>query len=108
MKKEAQTAGETAHTPGPWTAEPDTNGQNRRRYILSPRADIIGTVTTINGFEKECAANARLIAAAPDLLAALDDLLLWADIPDDGSRVAVILRNNGRAAIAKATGKEAA
>lgn len=51
-----------AHTPGPWTLEPVTEFRPTR---VEPRvADVLGL-----GAEAE--ANARLITAAPELLAAL-------------------------------------
>lgn len=49
--------------------------------------------------------DARLIAAAPELLEALKGLLLWAQIPDDGSKTAVALKRECEAAIAKAEGR---
>jgi hypothetical protein len=89
-------------TPGPW------------RHILNAWivADA-GVVLTSQGMEE---ANARLIAAAPDMLAALQSLL------EDGGRVSLVVRENlvvwsgdlgalskaraaARAAIAKATGE---
>lgn len=47
-------------------------------------------------------ANAYLIAATPELLESLKDLLAWANIQDHHSRQAVAIRNAARAAIAKA------
>jgi len=60
------------HTPGPWSAEPDFQG----RYIVYGNdARVVGNVLpTSDGWRREdgeVTANARLIAAAPDLLAAL-------------------------------------
>ena len=48
---------------------------------------------------------AQLLSAAPELLVALKDLLHWAAIPSDGSKNAVMLRDQAIAAIAKAEGK---
>lgn len=88
----------TNHTPGPWAANPDGlihAGKNRLH---------IAQAATI-GMGHAAAANARLIAAAPDLLAALQ-ALEWAV---DG--VAYIQEEyaeqveKARAAIAKATGE---
>ncbi len=59
------------HTPGPWTATKQTE---RCTYIAANTkiADVYSTA--FRDFENE-AANARLIAAAPELLAALKALL---------------------------------
>lgn len=54
----------TAHTPGPWTANPEEGDY--------------ASITTDDGREVAGAyswANGRLIAAAPDLLAALEELV---------------------------------
>jgi len=61
---------DTAHTPGPWeVAYLDHNGQ---RVV---RAEHIEVCTcwhhSVGSIEKEMEANARLIAAAPEILAAL-------------------------------------
>lgn len=61
----------THHTAGPWTIEAG--------YILASDGTDIADVKGGDGFQfiddddnAECLANARLIAAAPDLLAALE------------------------------------
>jgi len=95
-----------AHTPGPWTVEPpnhvDIHGHPvpvdlftpEYWFIDGPGADVHGLMTY---------ADARLIAAAPDLLAVLQDLQesagYWSeyDVP-----IGIVDRIN--AAIAKATG----
>lgn len=68
---------ETAkHTPGPWLASPEDNGYewgvDAGEWGICICADSPG-----DGSAK---ANANLIAAAPDLLAALKQIML--DIPD--------------------------
>ena len=63
------------HTPGPWMV---------RRHVSGPLADIYSidhcdclATTAFHGWTfEEMEANARLIAAAPDLLAALHDARL--------------------------------
>lgn len=53
-----------AHTPGPWTVEPYTNF-DKSIIVLEPRC----AVDNDDVDHAEAAANARLIAAAPNLLA---------------------------------------
>jgi hypothetical protein len=65
-------AGGMSHTPGPWTATPDAhavygNATDAARHIC--------TITMAINPNAEDASNARLIAAAPDLLVALKALL---------------------------------
>jgi hypothetical protein len=65
----------TPGTPGPWTAWKSREGESRNR-----RVHIVGTESGLSqicemwGGDEEDEANARLIAAAPDLLAALKDV----------------------------------
>lgn len=86
-------AGMSAHTPGPWIA-------------ASARSSVVGLpIVASCGYAianshqpgDEGLANARLIAAAPDLLVALQGVLRVADRKTDEFAAA-------RAAIAKATG----
>ncbi len=97
------------HTPGPWLAIVPPSSSPCFRQIVADGsatasdallAEIIGGE---NVFQK--AANARLIAAAPELLAALEALDgVWLDpkkpIAGEGNRIRDIVN----AAIAKATG----
>ena len=81
------------HTPGPWVLEsPESGG---RVLAQDERATIIHTPTG-SPFNELVIADARLIAAAPDLLEALQAMLSIGQ-PDG-------LAENARAAIAKATG----
>ena len=93
----------TQHTPGPWFV--DINGEGA---ITAPDGMLIARMQ--NAYRDDLReSNARLIAAAPELLAALQDLAEEAarsvypqpDKPD--SAWAKLVR--ARAAIAKATGK---
>lgn len=62
----------TQHTPGPWTILPPCGEGDFG--VLSNKVNAGGNfyvATLPNGSHAESAANARLIAAAPDLLAAL-------------------------------------
>jgi len=80
----------TQHTPGPWTAN--------RRYVETKDQ----TICEIFGGNRE---DARLIAAAPDLLKALTDIVEFWDsiVPTDAVNQMHI---NAHAAIAKATGEK--
>ena len=86
------------HTPGPWFASP-TEGQ--RFAHVSPEEHLIipdvfpGSICTAWGTDGNALANARLIAAAPDMLEALKKLQ---------GRVQPQYRSIIDAAIAKATG----
>ncbi len=60
------------HTPGPWTHGPES------RDICGPDDESVASAATWRP-ESEEVANARLIAAAPELLAALETLLTAVD-----------------------------
>lgn len=99
----------TAHTPGPWAVnyspadgfsvwhDPRQHGDMKRGAVIIA-ADLRA--------KPETEANARLIAAAPDLLAALRDLLEWGrdntSPRDDNSPHNLLIA--AAAAIAKAGG----
>lgn len=55
----------TKHTPGPWTAD------NLKISRVGPGARPIASLWVNDAHKSESQANAQLIAAAPDLLAAL-------------------------------------
>ena len=109
------------HTPGPWTLDEDTY------TIASSSSLIVASVCTVDDYSdpeeeyraqlvEQCAANARLIAASPDLAEALDRALdaihqiydEWGrETGKDAKRLydedpAVVA---GRAALAKARGE---
>jgi hypothetical protein len=89
----------TAHTPGPWTV------QESGKYVEGATctvAKIYFLPELMDDAEAESWANARLIAAAPDLLALLEEYASKArDVvtPAPGSLI-----ERTRAAIAKARG----
>ncbi len=91
---------DTQHTPGPWEIRRDTDVTG---YPVFSIAGMSGEqkrdVVTLD-------ANARLIAAAPDLLAALEDLraeaLAW--LRKDPEAVSRLTQDVVDAAIAKARG----
>ncbi len=86
-------------TPGPWKWFETEDGRCR----INPEGGglVIAECAVMEPFSEEQRSNARLIAAAPDLLKALRSLELSADLPamfNDPVRV------NARAAIAKVHG----
>jgi hypothetical protein len=88
------------HTPGEWYRSGLTI---RYDDTMSGTHPVIAEVSTEVGIER-ATANARLIAAAPDMLAALGTLALrygWAVATDERRRATYIA---ARAAIAKARG----
>ena len=94
---------QTAHTPGPWRAGastfyPGLDGPLTMRVYTDHQP----TEFEVTG--DNIAANACLIAAAPDLLDALTECvaLMHADNPADGWADAI---DTARAAIARATGE---
>jgi hypothetical protein len=77
-RRETQGITGTKHTPGPWEAvKPLWPDPYRVRHIVDADRHLIARVDFANAHqsENEAIANARLIAAAPDLLAALKDIL---------------------------------
>jgi hypothetical protein len=69
-----------SHTDGPWWAcPPDEDSEN---WEIE---DGYGHTATVYGDDEPAAANARLMAAAPDLLAALDSIRSsLMELDDDG------------------------
>jgi hypothetical protein len=99
----AAQAAQVAHTPGPWQDDHTLTHYGRRtiRHNGVVVAIIPATVTGMSAEERHV--NARLIAAAPELLAALRDLVRRADTTElrDGSSLdtaqaaAVLARMDG-------------
>jgi hypothetical protein len=103
------------HTPGPWGvgSAPRSAHTNKDKCLYIHGADPYAMVCEL-GSEKhpEHQANARLIAAAPDLLAALRDVLRYcvtsSGLPDLGkgrTPEQQAAMNQARAAIEKAEGQ---
>ena len=107
----------TTHTPGPWCVRDLPTGQ---RYI-GPSSDggapsVALVLSRVNVPEERLAADARLVASAPKLLAALRGAyaeLLYVlscinkdEMPFDGDRFHATL-NSCAATIAEATGEKA-
>ena len=93
---------ETKHTPGPWILHPTAHHPAVRSIgtpDTGPRR--ICTVGTMNGNPVD-KANARLIAAAPELLEALQNIIESVD--KGNAAILCPLAAAARSAIAKATG----
>jgi len=97
---------EAQHTPGPWPLSETGDG---KRYVIGeglvsgPKGYEVAEVYSDDCDPAEAIANARLIAAAPDLLAALERLVPadFHEHPDDfmddwHQAVAAIVRAKGR------------
>ena len=95
----------TNFTKGPWHVEPEEASEGRGLAICAEDA-IVATITPEDDRQADAEdwANARLIAAAPDLLAALEVAWRWqnSDLEDEDEVLNIMAE-----AIAKATGKEA-
>lgn len=90
------------HTPGPWVKRSGILTGADGSYVV---ADSLGLGLGSDGGDGVSTANARLIAAAPDLLQELvnianADTAEW----DDRSEFEAWAKNRARAAIRKATG----
>lgn len=96
---------QTQHTPGPWRIE---DKRSRGRTLISGDGwvRLCDVYTVMEGCREpypEGMANARLIAAAPDLLDALIDLLHQSKLSQDEGGWDF---EQAEAAIAKATGND--
>lgn len=95
----------TKHTPGPWEVQPDQRSQGEALAIVGGSSLIIARTpkATLDMHRRVDEANARLIAAAPELLEALRAInqVLGGSQPIDIPGALMI----ARAAIAKAEGR---
>jgi hypothetical protein len=89
----------TTHTPGPWTIEHQWNGLVR---IQTPHT-VVATVEKIHGTIDGDMADAKLIAAAPELLEALQGVVSHNVALKDAHKISPALMRHVSAAIAKAT-----
>ena len=100
---------ETKHTPGPWHQARFTNMGHEQTLatVVGPDNEPIAHTFSISRSHHERLANARSIAALPDLLAALEVIV---KVDDDGSEDEPFVYDNmmrqARDAIAKAKGVE--
>jgi len=89
------------HTPGPWYINPIKANANGNRRIMAEQCTPVAVVPD------HLVADARLIAAAPDLLEALELMLdRFRDTEGSHGQWEEEATENARAAIAKATGGE--
>ena len=99
----------TAHTPGPWWVYNEGSRFPGIEARLNGSVVVYGNDNEIEGVKgrthAEAIANARLIAAAPELLAALEMVLEYAEdcAADRGERPGCI--DHARSAVAKAKGQ---
>ncbi|MEY4441048.1 MAG: hypothetical protein RL442_48 [Pseudomonadota bacterium] len=95
----------TTHTPGPWTIHPQGEA-NHYAVILDGGKWLAALQFNGELMEAKQLANAKLIAAAPDLLAVLQELqgsaAYWSEYD-----VPLGITDRIQAALAKATGEQA-
>lgn len=97
------------HSPGPWRRmRALSTERDVFRIIYDQEGERVALIPDVQfGHEDNAMADTRLIQAAPDLLAALQELVGEADLGEvdhDDDTLAMLAR--ARAAIAKATGGE--
>lgn len=104
------------HTPGPWVVIPLPTKECKYSVATDNSAPVQAVVADMHAGSINCPpdvmeANARLISAAPDLLAALDGMLRALSAEQRDARARVELSStaeakiSARAAIAKAKGE---
>jgi hypothetical protein len=95
------------HTPGPWFCQERFLTIYNMSGGTSGLTCAIAKVVTEQSGSEAAKTNARLIAAAPDLLDALKEFVLWGECsPDDRMSQPANTLKLARAAIAKATQPE--
>lgn len=96
------------HTPGPWVYCTRLSGSENHKgyYIKSKKFVLAFEVIPVDSDGKEGKANARLIAAAPDMLAALERIEEAAgSVESDETLSTAWIRNVCLEAIRQATGE---
>jgi len=96
------------HTPGPWTCGQGAFGKDYAVYSTDDDGHNLAMVCRVSPAYGEyaatrCQANAHLIAAAPDLLYALQGLVAWVEQHHPEAAQNLTLT---RLAIARATGEQ--
>ena len=91
-------------TEGPWSAPP--SGAYGQWPVLGPNCEAIAFATAQPGDRWKAAANARLMAAAPDLVLVVDKLLSFAlGLGYSAVDEFQVMTEEARSAIAKAKGE---
>lgn len=97
------------HTSGPWEADIEDVGTLLHRAVIGPNGELVADCDAYRLSGEETAANAHLIAAAPELLTSLERLLLEFDfLVEDGTLPDIrgdVIFVDARAAVAKAEGR---
>lgn len=98
------------HTPGPWII---SDGDEWTHDVVTHHGELpdgspnAWNIATINSRRDECDANLALIAAAPDLLEALEKIMSLVDASGSTPHPSVAkVIGAGRAAIAKVKGEQ--
>ncbi len=99
------------HTPGPWTADLNFVGERGCPDVWQINAEHHAICTTQFCYAQETAANARLIAAAPDLLASCTALVAAmrryeVEVDGDAPTAHIDMMREADSAIARATQPE--
>jgi hypothetical protein len=97
-----------SHTPGPWVVEDSRKLKSKKLrqellMVVARDGGMPGLIVNSGTVTKTDEANARLIAAAPDLLDALEEIVARFD--DDNIKRTVDAIQSSRAAIKKAKGE---
>ena len=94
---------EIKHTPGPWfiTGSMTKYVEARIPGRMIQEVAACGPTAADDGYGEQQMANARLIAAAPELLDALEEVVQWLELGDHEGQ----MHSKARAAIAKAKGE---
>lgn len=101
-----------SHTPGPWEVHTNIGRKSEMGVIADAAPFVICVISNAKQWPIEADANARLIAAAPELLAACEALERWSRDRDGGAYLEGLKWTkdiqdavcDARAAIAKAKG----
>jgi hypothetical protein len=89
------------HTPAPWRV--DHGSMLKGVNVITPRNEWICYLGVASRWD--VLADANLIAAAPELLEALESMLTFYGMDEEPGEVSGLIHKQARAAIAKARGK---
>ena len=96
-----------SHTPGPWTRTGDERFRHDRSAgVMGPDGTFVAAALDFNRDDRdgEVEANARLIAAAPVLLATLESIR-WMSAGNDCAATVQMIKNAAERAVAIAEGR---